>query len=222
MQFVYDWPYVALLLGVVSSLFLLRSPRIPSASWYLTLALPFYLVHQFEEHGVDAQGNHFAFMSLLCDGLGYSPSATGSDSPSCPANPAFIAAVNVGGVWIAGVLAAVFAESWPKVGAGFLGLIGVNVVAHVVGTLRARVWYTAGLASAFLLFVPLFAGGIRALLRDKVVAGCGGLMVVGLLMHAVIIVSLLAKARGWISDWLLDAIQVLNGFTVLSTPVIAW
>jgi hypothetical protein len=69
-------------------------------SWLVCLMLPIYMLHQFEEHGIDAFGARYHFINDLCTTLGH-PSLA-----DCPANPAFVLAVNVGGgVWIPGLLA---------------------------------------------------------------------------------------------------------------------
>ena len=87
------WPYVALLVGTyfLANAFLgpwpaskagtaIRSEEKPTRSydwlyrtrdiaWYKQIALPVYMVHQFEEHGIDLLGRHYAFQAILCNEL---------------------------------------------------------------------------------------------------------------------------------------------------------
>jgi hypothetical protein len=56
----------------------------------LALLWPMYLVHQFEEHGVDVLGRPYAFLAELCSGLGH------HDLLNCPADAAVLFPVNVG------------------------------------------------------------------------------------------------------------------------------
>ena len=93
----YGWPWAALVLGASGLLFLLVGPRAPSAparlgdpAWIACLMLPLYMVHQFEEHGVDFLGRHYHFLEEICG-------VVGTGLHDCPADPGFILAVNCGG-----------------------------------------------------------------------------------------------------------------------------
>src|SRR5512139_349657 len=78
-SFTYVWPHMglgaALLLALLLATDALRSDRTVSRrhdlvwlAWAGTLA---HLVHQFEEHGVDAEGADYAFRGFLCAGVGF-------------------------------------------------------------------------------------------------------------------------------------------------------
>src|SRR5262245_58791739 len=89
------WPYVGLCLAAVLLVGLALErrqsalPRSQDPVWLLPLLWPMYLVHQFEEHGIDLLGRRYAFLAQLCGTLGY-----GHDLATCPADPAFLFAVN--------------------------------------------------------------------------------------------------------------------------------
>ena len=103
-SFTYVWPYMglgaALLLALLLCTDTLRSDLTVSRwrdivwlAWAGTLA---YLVHQFEEHGVDLLGATYAFRGELCRNLGF------PDIQTCPVPFSFITAVNISLVWLFG------------------------------------------------------------------------------------------------------------------------
>src|SRR5687768_244204 len=101
----YGWPFAGLGLSalILAVLFLRPSPpggpyaaRLRDPQWLLWAAVPMYMLHQFEEHGVDFLGRHYPFLGELCTTLGHTDLAT------CPGDARFILAVNVSLVWIAG------------------------------------------------------------------------------------------------------------------------
>jgi hypothetical protein len=85
-SFTYVWPYMglgaALLLALLLATDALRSDRTVSRwhdlvwlAWLGTLA---YLIHQFEEHGIDALGATYAFRGEMCRNFGF------PDVQACP------------------------------------------------------------------------------------------------------------------------------------------
>jgi hypothetical protein len=87
--FTFVWPYMglgaALLLVLLLSTDALRSDLTVSRwrdivwlAWAGTLA---YLIHQFEEHGIDAEGATYAFRSEMCRNFGF------PDIQTCPVPP---------------------------------------------------------------------------------------------------------------------------------------
>lgn len=210
------WPWVGL--GIAAALLvvlfcsnLFRSdrdvPRYRDLAWLAWLAVPMYLVHQFEEHGIDVLGQVYAFRGSLCGMLGF------PDILTCPVPVSFITAVNLPLVWIAIPLSAMLGRRRPLVALSAFAVPAVNAMAHIApGILRGR--YNPGLGTAILLFVPVSIWAIRiAMTRygiDRrgvaVVAGSG----VGL--HLVLIGSLLLFMRGAIGEVALDGVQVANAF----------
>lgn len=92
----YGWPYVALVAGVYLLVGVVNQHNRTTGdakrrSWardlhgLSCLALPLYMIHQFEEHGYDLMGQPYAFQRHLCQVLGYR-----GDTEGCPASPEFI------------------------------------------------------------------------------------------------------------------------------------
>lgn len=95
------WPFVALIFGIGLAYELctsswrcsmgaesrtssLRSWRLRffDWDWLSRMALPIYMIHQFEEHGFDAKGRRYEFQASLCKTLvSYSLSMTPSEHP---------------------------------------------------------------------------------------------------------------------------------------------
>ena len=177
----------------------------------MCLTWPVYMVHQFEEHGFDLLGRRYHFLVEMCTMLGH------PDLAGCPADPTFILAVNLGGVWLAGLTAVVWRRKNPMVGACVLGVPIVNGFAHVVPAI-ARWQYNAGVLTAALLFLPLGAYVVRELVRARVlplrrvplVFASGGAL------HVVLLGALLAYGAGLLPHAAMLGIQVLNGLVPLA------
>jgi hypothetical protein len=209
----YGWPWVALVCGVGGLLVLFGLPRPPSApsrfrdpAFFACLMLPIYMVHQFEEHGVDLLGRHYHFIDEIC-------AMVARGAGDCPADPPFILAVNCGGgVWIPGLLAIAYRRRRPLVGACALGIPLVNAVAHI-GQALVLGRYNSGVVTAALLFVPVCAWALVALRKLGVLSGLRILRVVatGGVLHALLIASLLAKRSGLIGEEALLAINLAYG-----------
>jgi hypothetical protein len=209
----YGWPFVALAAGLVGLLALFGWPR-PSGSasrwrdprWLVCLMLPVYMIHQFEEHGVDLFGRRFHFLNDLCATL-HHPNVA-----DCPADPAFIFAVNVGAVWIAGALAILWRRRNIMVGACAMGIPLVNTFAHCVAAVRAG-HYNSGLLTALILFVPMCAWALVQLRHADLLDARRVVWVVvsGVAVHAVLMGSLLAHGRGLLPEAPLLVINAVNG-----------
>lgn len=218
----YGWPYLALVLGL-GGLLLLRfaprpagtPPRASDPSFFACLMLPVYMVHQFEEHGIDVLGRRYHFLEEIC-------AVVARGLHDCPADPLFILAVNCGGgVWIPGVLAIAFRRSRPLVGACALGIPAVNAVAHI-GQAVALGRYNSGVLTAALLFVPVCGWGLWRFRQLGVLRGTRVLRVVatGVGVHALLIGSLLARRSGWIGEGVLLLVNLAYGVlpVVLGSP----
>jgi hypothetical protein len=211
------WPTFALACGLGGLLWLLLAPR-PAArlprwrdpAWLLCLMLPVYVIHQFEEHGVDLLGRRYHFLAEMCAMLGH-PSLA-----QCPADPTFIFAVNVGAVWIAGLCAVRWRRSNPMVGACAWGIPLVNGIIHV-GPAIARHAYNSGLLTGALVFVPLSVYVLRTLVRAGLLDRRRVAVVIasGVAVHAILMGALLAYASGLLPRPLMLLVQVANGFVPL-------
>ncbi|MCB9700484.1 MAG: HXXEE domain-containing protein [Myxococcales bacterium] len=213
----HDWPWLALALALPLLALLLR-PRPPGAPprwedprWIINVGLPLYMLHQFEEHGVDLLGRVYSFQPAFCEILGY------HQLDRCPADAAFVMAVNVGAVWIAFLSGMIAGPRRAMVGAAALGIPLVNALMHLVPALL-RGAYNPGLASAALLLAPLAFFGLRGLVRagrlDR--RRIAVVVAVGVVTHAALVASALLRARGLLSHGALLGIQIGLGFVPLA------
>jgi hypothetical protein len=156
--FAHVWPWISL--GAAGLLFLLlamnalRGDRAVSR-WrdivWLTWAGVFTcLLHQFEEHGIDAEGRAYAFRAVMCAEIGL------SDPRGCPVPLSFITAFNIATVWLAGPLSALLAARWPVIGLSFFAVPAASLFSHLVPAAVLQS-YNPGLLTALGLFLPLLA-----------------------------------------------------------------
>ena len=218
----FDWPFLALAGGLAGLGVLLVGPRPKVAparwrdpAWLVCLTLPVYMLHQFEEHGVNVLGQRYHFIYDLCAALGYQALAP------CPVSPAFILAVNVG-VWIPGTLAVLYRHRNLMVGACAMGVPLVNGLVHLGGAI-AQGRYNSGLLTAGVLFLPVCAWTLRQLWLVGTLDGSRFLAVVvsGLGVHAVLIASLLAHGSGLLPEVPLLLINFFNGFLPVGIAALA-
>lgn len=216
------WPWLGLAIAVgmvLVDLYRRRgrpfSERFDDPSFWVWVGLPVYMLHQVEEHGVDALGRTYAFQSSLCQTIGHvGPLAT------CPASEAFILAVNAGAVWIAFVIGGLAGPKRPLFALAALGIPAVNAVAHIAPAVRGG-GYNPGLVTALVLFLPLVVAAIRAYVRLGMVPRRALPLVPasGVLVHAVLLGSLWLRTRGIMDEATADVIQAANG---LVPPALAW
>lgn len=226
MPFSHLWPWIglglaALLLTALASGDLRADrtrPRTRDLACLVWAATAAYLLHQFEEHGVDARGAAYAFRAELCGIVGY------PDAAVCPAPEAFITAVNLPLVWLAGPIAALLARRWPAMAVGYLGVPAVNALVHL-GPALAGGGYNPGLLTAVLLFLPLSFQAVRLALSrpDLGWRVAVGALAGGVVAHAVLMLSLKAYLAGELGLPGLLAIQVINpALPLLIALAAAW
>jgi hypothetical protein len=214
----FDWPFFGLVVGVLGLVALVAWPRPPGApsrwrdpAWLVCLMLPVYMVHQFEEHGINLFGHRYHFIIDLCRSLGH------SDLAGCPASPAFILAVNLGGgVWIPGLIAIAWRRRNVMVGACTLGVPLVNAAAHIVPAV-VKGTYNSGLATALVLFVPMCAWALKQFRGAGILDGrrLAAIVASGVAVHALLAGSLIAHGLGLLSQTPLLAINVAYGLLPL-------
>lgn len=207
------WPWIGLGAAAIIALLLcgdrLRSDRSVSRwrdlGWLTWLAVCAYMIHQFEEHGVDVAGQAYAFRDSLCATLGQGV------GDACRIPPAFLTAVNVAAVWLLGPACAVLARRHPAYALSFVGIPLVNGVIHLATTLRGGA-YNPGVLSSAVLFVPICLWIVHLAARRNDVGGWAVLAALlgGVALHAVLLGSLSLYLAGRIGLPLLNAIQVLN------------
>ncbi len=226
MAFAHLWPWIGLGLAAMLLLGLAAGdwrgdrtvPRTHDMVWLTWAAIAAYLLHQFEEHGIDARGAPYAFRGSLCAAFGF------AGASACPIPSAFITAVNLSAVWLAGPIAALLGRRWPAIALSWFSVPAVNALAHI-GPALAAGEYNPGLLTAVLLFLPLSLWTLRIALRRP---DLGWLMVAatiigGIAMHAVLILSLRAYLAGLLGETTLVAIQIVNpAIPILLVAAIAW
>ncbi len=146
------WMYV----GLGGALFLAVAIAADPASWkprrVPLVLLAAYLVHQFEEHGIDALGRPYAFQgsanAFLGSALGCAP---GSE---CPLTVDAIFWANVLLVWWPFCLALVLGRERPFVVVCAAAVVAANAIAHLVPA-ALGLGYNPGLVPAVVLFLPV-------------------------------------------------------------------
>jgi hypothetical protein len=154
--FAYVWQWIGLgaggLLGLLLCTDALRSDlsvsRWRDIVWLTWLATCAYLVHQFEEPGIDALGAAYAFRSSLCDVLGY------PNPDTCPVPTAFVTSVNVCAVWFAGPVSALLGRRWPAIALSFFAVTAVNFLAHLAPAV-AKAAYSGPIGLDLLVFTQI-------------------------------------------------------------------
>lgn len=207
------WPYMglgaALLLALLLCTDALRSDltvsRWRDLVWLAWAGMLAYLIHQFEEHGIDAEGATYAFRSAMCTNFGF------PDVQACPIPFSFVTAVNVPLVWVFGPTTALLGRRRPELALAFFSVAFVNILAHI-GPAVALHAYNAGLLTAIVVFLPLslwvfhvalsrYRLGWRAVIAT---------IAAGIVYHAIMIGSLPVFLAGHIGVLVLDVIQVIN------------
>ena len=181
------------------------SPRFHDMSWLAWAATTAYLLHQFEEHGIDAHGVPYAFRGFLCAMLGLGAPST------CPIPAAFITAVNVPVVWLAGPASALLGRRRPEIALSYFSVPAVNAFAHI-GPAVANGGYDPGLLTALLLFVPLCAWAFHVALANPQLGrrAVTATLFAGIVLHLVLMLSLKAWLGGLIGERMMIFIQIIN------------
>jgi Protein of unknown function with HXXEE motif len=212
------WPYMglgaALLLALLLTTDALRSDltvsRWQDLVWLAWLGTLAYLIHQFEEHGIDALGATYAFRSEMCRNFGF------PDVEACPIPFSFVTAVNISVVWVFGPAAALLGRRRPELALAFFAVPIINAIPHIVPA-AVQSTYNAGLVTAIVIFVPLslwvfhvalsrYRLGWRAVIAT---------IVAGVVYHAIMIGSAAVFVAGRMGVLVLDAIQVINPVLIL-------
>lgn len=159
-----------------------KVPRWRDPVWLMWLAVPLYLVHQFEEYSLPVWGlGRYAIQDMIARNLGFPP------YPDCPIPLAFYPVVNIALMWFGAPLAAYLGRRNVLIGFSFWGLIFANGLLHTVGGVTQRD-YNAGQLTGAILFLPLsvwviYASSFRGPCSGKVV---GVSFAIGAVTHALL------------------------------------
>ena len=209
-----NWAWIGLAISVVLLILLFatnvfRSRRDISRwrdpVWLAWLAPAAYMPHQWEEYGIDALGNHFAFPDLLCSSFGFPA------YPECSIPAATFVAINISIIWVAGLVCALLSRKHPLVGLSLYAIHGTNAVSHL-GMFAASGIYNPGSVASLIIQLPLFLWVAYAMSGNPAIrkSGIVTLFAAGILFSAVLLIALKLFARGAISGDVMVAIQALN------------
>jgi Protein of unknown function with HXXEE motif len=204
------WPFAAGIGGFALVLFVLifMKSSTPGVSKFydyrclIFLGLGVYMIHQYEESGLDVKGRHFHFQKFLCDFLTFNEVTF----EECPATDMFIFATNVGSIYIPAAFSLWYKKRRPLVGVTFYSIHFFNFFAHFLPAIlsywTAGNFYNPGMVSAA-FFLPMslwfvFVVASEGLLKEPIefLYAFGG----GLGMHAFTLNSLFLHEK-----------KVLNG-----------
>lgn len=186
--------------------------------WLSWLGVATYLLHNFEEYGIDLRGQAHAFPAAFCAMFGFA-------APACPVPDVVFTAVNVPMFWLAAPLAAGLSRRYPLTGLAIYGVIAVNLVAHVGEGLAKGLFggsvYNPGELTAMLLFLPLALWTLvfsRSLTRPVFV----WVIASGVAVHLILIGSMQLLVTGVLHDPApVIGIQLLNAALLVLAPLLA-
>lgn len=216
------WPWIGLgLSGILFILLfatnLLRGDMIKTRwfdpVWLAWLAPAAYMIHQFEEYGIDAQGVRFAFPDLLSASVGMPP------YPDSSLPTALFIAINIPAIWIAGLICGLLSWRHPFVGLGVYAIHFTNAFSHL-GVAVGSASYNPGALTAALIQLPVsiwvaYACFIRGKMRWR---GMAVLVLAGTLFSVILLVAVKLFAKGHLSSPALLTIQALNPLCVILLP----
>jgi hypothetical protein len=216
------WPWIGLGVAAVLLFFLFATDRLRTIAdtsrwhdpvWLSWLAPAAYMIHQFEEYGIDALGVRFAFPDLLCISVGMSP------YPACSLPEALFVSINIPAIWIAGLVCALLSRRHPYVGLGLYAIHFTNALSHL-GVALVSGTYNPGALTAALIQLPLslwvaYACFIRGNMRP---VGMVVLVLAGTLLSVILLGSVNLFAKGYLSATTLVIVQALNPLCVILIP----
>ena len=168
-----------------------RSGSIHYGQLFPWLGLAIYMIHQFEEHGVDIYGNQFAFSAFVNHFAGGLLGC--GENLNCPTTPENLLYINIWLVWLPFLLAAYKNRNmFPTACA--IGIIFSNACLHTIVSLKLQA-YNPGVLTALLLFWPFSLYFYKLCLKRDWLTKKGVILSVmyGFLTHAILASSLAAS-----------------------------
>lgn len=216
------WPWIGLGASVVLLFFLFATDKLRQRVdvsrwcdpvWLSWLAPAAYVLHQFEEYGIDARGTKFAFPDLLCVSVGMPP------YPACSLPESVFIAINIPAIWIAGLICGLLSRRHPFVGLGLYGLHFTNALSHLGVALFSDA-YNPGALTAAVIILPLslwvaYACFVQGSMRR---GGMAVLILAGVLLSVILLGSVNLFAKGYVSATTLVIIQIVNPLCIIVVP----
>ncbi len=123
------------------------NPNLNLYQWLMWLHVPLLFLHEYEEYVLHPDG----FKTFVNR---HTPLSLNPPQDDTPLNDMMIFIINIG-AWIWAITGAVFAQSAPWVGAGFIIMqILINITSHPVIFQLKRKGYNPGLATTLGLLIP--------------------------------------------------------------------
>lgn len=151
------WPWMGLGAAVVLLIFLFGTDVLGTGwkdlNWLAWLAVPAYLIHQFEEYSMNMVNGKYTIVETFYSEA--SPFAAFLDTMELPL--AHFPLMNIIFVWIAVPVAAYLCKKNPIIGLAPYGFILANGLLHCVGSVAMGLGISnnPGFFSGTLIFVPL-------------------------------------------------------------------
>lgn len=151
------WPWMGLGGAVVLLIFLfgtnVMGAKWKDLNWLAWLAVPAYLIHQFEEYSMNMVNGKYTIVETFYSEA--SPIAAFQDTMELPL--VHFPLMNIVFVWIAVPIAAYLCKKNPVVGLAPYGFILANGLLHCVGSIAMRLGIAnnPGFISGSLVFIPL-------------------------------------------------------------------
>jgi hypothetical protein len=176
--FDFGWPWMGLGAAVVLLILMFATETMRSRTngsrwwdptWLAWLAVPIYLLHQFEEYPLhyDVAKGTYTIVDNVCKVQGYAPYS----SVTIPMM--HFPLVNISLVWVAAPIAALLCRRNPVVGLSYYGFILANGILHAVTGIAAGggVLSSPGVVSGTLIFIPATVWVVYVCLKSGVMTG---------------------------------------------------
>lgn len=221
-QFWYTWPWMGLGAAIVMVILLFCTNLLRSNSgarwldpvWLAWLAMPVYLVHQFEEYTCNLVDGEYLIIEQV-----FANAGSIIDLGQLPM--AFFPEVNILLVWVAVPISAYLCRRNPVIGLAPYGFILVNGLMHSLGTLSGMmpIALNPGFWTGTFVFLPLVVLVIYATFKKKFMTG--GALAVALVAGAI---SHVFFASGYFVSAFAGgtAALVVGGIGVFSSMIFAW
>lgn len=169
--------------------------------WLAWLCSAAYMLHNFEEYGIDIFGEFHEFPNCMLNMLGVAPPEV------------FFTALNVSMFWVASPIAAALSRRIPLMSVAMSGILFFNALSHIA-PFAMGIGYTPGALTAIVVFLPLSV----YIFATRFGKGSGKLpwgalavvLLIGAFCHLFLLVTVMAYKNGVATGAALAALQVVN------------